>query len=68
MAHGSRKGVGPGSATSLTREWFFCGGTMRVLFGPVPIEAQAQTAMTCLKISVRAVWRPEEKGTFGLVT
>lgn len=41
---------------------------MRVLFGAVPIEAQVQTAMTCLKISVRAVWRPDEKGTFGLVT
>lgn len=41
---------------------------MKVLFGPVPIETQAQTAMTCLKISVRAVWRPDEKRTFGLVT
>lgn len=54
VAHGSRKGVGPGSATSLTQKWCFVEQDNEAFVGPCSQRGPAPTLTMGLKILVRA--------------
>lgn len=69
MAHGSRKAMGLGSATSLTQKWFFVERHKASFVGSCSHRGRGSDSQNMFEeLGEARVWRPEEKGAFALVT